>query len=641
MAAPELIAKLKEGVVCWNEWRQRNLANSSIDFSEADLSRLDLTGANLGLVSFQGADLQYTQLGSGTYLVHADFSRANLGHADLRGANLDYAIFVDADLTGTALRNSSLRCVDLGSVRGAICAGQLAGSDLTGAQLPAICDNFSETIENVKNISDNARKLFLVLLASCLYACLTIATTTDVNLVTNRASSPLPIIQTSIPIVGFYILAPLLLVGVFFYFNFYLQKLWEELSTLPAYFPDGRALFSTVDPWLLNDLVKFTSVRLMQERTPLSYVQLTVSKLLTWWTLPATLVLFWIRYLPRHDWIGTGWHIGLVALSITTAWNLYHLALTTIKGEDQRSFTWTAALSKRRTHRIALSALALILFFSVISLGAIDGRRSGMATFGKWIPSERYWDNGDTPNTWVPRLLALMHFPPFANLYGAELSQRGAGLFADESKGSRFPLGAELSSANLRYAQAEKAYMELANLQDADLTGAVLYGAMLKEANLERTKLNDSWLTMAVMTNASLVGSDLKEANLNFSKSGGADFDAADLTGAKLSSANLVAAKFGCSWTTEKELMDGVNKCADLSGAVLTDADLAFADFRGAQNVSAEQLKEARNWDEAMYDPALLAILGLPMDHNATVEQMKQKSQANSQSIAPTPTTDQ
>jgi hypothetical protein len=39
------------------------------------------------------------------------------------------------------------------------------------------------------------------MLLACLYAIITIATTNDVNLLTNSASSPLPIIGAAIPVV--------------------------------------------------------------------------------------------------------------------------------------------------------------------------------------------------------------------------------------------------------------------------------------------------------------------------------------------------------------------------------------------------------------------------------------------------------
>ena len=143
------------------------------------------------------------------------------------------------------------------------------------------------------------------MLAACLYSWLTIGTTSDLNLVTNRATSALPIIQTSIPIVGFYFIAPVLLLLTFFYFHFYLQKLWEELGSLPAFFPDGLPLSSKADPWLLNDLVRSHIGKLRINRPFMSYAQQWISTFLAWWVVPITLIMFWVRYLRRHDIYGT------------------------------------------------------------------------------------------------------------------------------------------------------------------------------------------------------------------------------------------------------------------------------------------------------------------------------------------------
>jgi hypothetical protein len=91
--------------------------------------------------------------------------------------------------------------------------------------------------------------------------------------------------------------APLLLLCVYFYFHFYLQKLWEELGSLPAVLQDGRPLHAKVDPWLMNDLVRSHFIRLNTARPLLSYVQLWISVLLAWWVVPITMFLFWGRYL--------------------------------------------------------------------------------------------------------------------------------------------------------------------------------------------------------------------------------------------------------------------------------------------------------------------------------------------------------
>ena len=76
------------------------------------------------------------------------------------------------------------------------------------------------------------------------------------QLILNTASSPLPIINTPIPIAGFYVVGATLLAAVYCYLHFYLQRLWRTLATLPAVFPDGIALDDKTDPWLLTNLVR-------------------------------------------------------------------------------------------------------------------------------------------------------------------------------------------------------------------------------------------------------------------------------------------------------------------------------------------------------------------------------------------------
>ena len=76
----------------------------------------------------------------------------------------------------------------------------------------------------------------------CAYTLLTAVTTTDAALLTNAATTPLPIIGARVPVVGFYLLTTILLLGFYAYLHLYLQRLWEGLAALPAVFPDNRTL---------------------------------------------------------------------------------------------------------------------------------------------------------------------------------------------------------------------------------------------------------------------------------------------------------------------------------------------------------------------------------------------------------------
>ncbi len=99
---------------------------------------------------------------------------------------------------------------------------------------------------------------------------------------------------------------------------------------------------------------------------------------------------------------------------------------------------------------------------------------------------------------------------------------------------------------------------------------------------------------------ANLQEADLFEANLQ-----GAYLHRADLQGADLREANLQKARLSF---------------AQLQGTDLQGADLRWADLRGSNGLTASQVKEAKNWELALYNYHLLKELGLPPDHNERVE---------------------
>jgi hypothetical protein len=118
---------------------------------------------------------------------------------------------------------------------------QLAATNLSQAKLPREIESF-ELLETARGLAENASKVFLIILGAVAYTFLTIANTKDVQFITDVGTSQLPLINTQVPIVAFFIATPIVLLGVFIYFHIYLQRLWEALAKLPAVFPDGLTL---------------------------------------------------------------------------------------------------------------------------------------------------------------------------------------------------------------------------------------------------------------------------------------------------------------------------------------------------------------------------------------------------------------
>jgi len=116
MANEKHLAILKQGAEVWNKWRVERLVTQN-DFSEADLSESNLSGAYLSIVNLSGANLS-----------EAFIMEANLEGANLSEVNFWRAYLVGAQLQNAQLLNTNLSEADLGRVN-------LAHARLTGANL--------------------------------------------------------------------------------------------------------------------------------------------------------------------------------------------------------------------------------------------------------------------------------------------------------------------------------------------------------------------------------------------------------------------------------------------------------------------------------------------------------------------------
>jgi Pentapeptide repeats (8 copies) len=300
---------------------------------------------------------------------------------------------------------------------------------------------------------------------------------------------------------------------MYLYLHLYMQRLWTELAALPAIFPDGKPIYEKVEPWLLNGLVRAHFTRLRDERPLTSYLENAVSIVLAWWALPFTLAAFWLRYLPKHDWPGTAFHLILFAVTVHAALGFHALAKRTLRGDPARNFRWKRPWAGFNPYRAAVSALTAIVFV-LLSVGTIEGGSN---------------PNGSRPKEIV--LGALWEFRTYANLNGVDLSTKPVGYtgLAERAKPELAQIkGASLSGADLRGADASWAFLVKASLVATHLQGAHLIRANLQGAYLFLADLRDADLLFVNLQDADLTGADLKDADL-----GGADLRRADLSTAR------------------------------------------------------------------------------------------------------------
>jgi uncharacterized protein YjbI with pentapeptide repeats len=152
MANEEHLAKLKEGVEAWNQWRAANL-DIRPDLTKACLTKARLSGANLFRAHLTGAQLSGVDL-LGAYLFRARLTRACLNQVNLTQANLN-----QVDLTGAYLHNASfgwtiLGNVDLSTALGLETAEQLGPSTIGIDTLYRSHGNIPETFLREAGVPD-------------------------------------------------------------------------------------------------------------------------------------------------------------------------------------------------------------------------------------------------------------------------------------------------------------------------------------------------------------------------------------------------------------------------------------------------------------------------------------------------------
>jgi uncharacterized protein YjbI with pentapeptide repeats len=597
------------------------------DLCAVNLSHSDLTGVNL-----EGAFIQ----------------RANLIGADLSMANLRGASLVQADLRGANLMGANLYGAE------GVWVGRLGGTNLFDAILPETIAAFDST-KAISDASKVARWFYFLILGASLACIALIGMTTDVRLVVDASAIPVARFPKIISMTSFYLGAPLVLFILYLRFHFLLLRLWGSMSGLPAVFKDGQTLEKD-GPWYLMGLVRRHFRWMREGRSPFWVLETIVATVLAYWVVPATLFLFWLRYLVRQDFRGTLLHAFLLTLSVAAATCVPTIVARVLQpGDLLRQKSKNLLRLSFATARIALLTGCALLIFS---LGVNRGlpSDSNIATQHSQASLLR----------WASEAMQSIGYRPYAELTEATLSGPPPhGNWSEEALAS-VP-GARLNEMNLRFARAYKAYLvnaklwranlEGAYLSEADMRGANLREAVLRDAILDRVQASKTVMVSADASRANFTGADLRCADMSFAtlenalmsnaKLGGASLYAVNLRNARmlrtdlsradmrdtkmehavLSFANLEQTDFSSAKLMEANLtgaqfkgtilMDADLRSTDLRGAFfggaifrgteITGANIAGADLRGALGLTADQVCSARGWQAAQLDADVLA----------------------------------
>jgi uncharacterized protein YjbI with pentapeptide repeats len=307
---------------------------------------------------------------------------------------------------------------------------------------------------------------------------------------------------------------------------------------------------------------------------------------------PLALLLFLqIKFLPYHSEAITWLHRGLLALDLALVWTLW---------PGYRS-GWGVRLWPKKSWWLALPGVLSAAALAYASMVAtFPDERMYLAT--QWLHDLTYFDQitGAVSSLDRPNWYALIAPVNAVDLHGedliddaklAHIIEKNESSTGEQRWVASLPLagrdltGADLTQAdirqvdfshailnraNLRFAWAEEAHFDQAQLQGASLIGAWLQGASLIGAQLQGASLDGAQLQGAALgeelisgprryllgvqlQGASLIGARLQGASVIHAELQGASLDHAQLQGASLNHAQLQGASFvdACVWRAD------------------------------------------------------------------------------------------
>ena len=479
-------------------------------------------------------------------------------------------------------------------------------------------------------------RLLTVTVAACAFSWLRILTAHDIQFLRDTPLVPIPGLGRLLPISGFFVVMPIILFALFLSVHISLERLWERLCELPAVFPDGRTV-NRSGPWLVMTLFRGRFCNENAGGDPPSQLEMVVPHLFANWLVPATLLLFWGRFLVMQD-----LHAAMLQLFFFAVCAGVVLAVPKIKNERIRIAN--VELGRVTVPEIVPAPEPIALHEPEDSGDEISAEfaEAGanihpMPLLKTVAPEKPAEPRAFTPLPQVSLVLAISLVLTLLTLgvsygvphdtsvmpdYGAASIRRWAAdvfwtigyrPYADftESKVSEPPrdwswhdddlgrvTGAPLNNLQLRYAQGYRTVWVNAHLWKADLRGSYFAesdfrGANLREANLSSASFDRSLffhanLQGANLRRSNLIRADLRETDLSFAALTGAVLVDARLNGANLFSADLQSAQMSHADLERVDLRDasaaGANLTqANLQGAYLWSAKLPGATFRDAQ----------------------------------------------------------
>jgi uncharacterized protein YjbI with pentapeptide repeats len=382
----------------------------------------------------------------------------------------------------------------------------------------------------------------------------------------------LPVLNVDLPLVGFFVLAPVLFVILHAYVLVQVLLLARTAAAYNEALERSVAVVSDrarVRQRLANTLFAQMFAGSPREREGLLGAFL---RLMAWITLAIAPVLvlltFEVKFLPYHSSLVT-WNLRvLIALDLAGVLLLWRGVL-----DARRDITWRGLVEQRAA---LVTAVPLVLFAGILVTFPGERHTSWMR-FGDENALE--CSSLFSVGIFTGRLsLAREVLIDTEKLAKIEAASKAIGQKANEGERTRHFDGRDLSCGQFFGADLRRAGISGANLGGATLFVAQLQGADLNSAQLQGANLHEAQLQGATLFAAQIQGADLRGAHLQGADLGFAQLQGADLREAQLQGANLTGAQLQGA-----DLRDAQLQGADLNSAQLQGADLREAQLQGAR----------------------------------------------------------
>jgi uncharacterized protein YjbI with pentapeptide repeats len=548
---------------------------------------LEHRGQDMSYVSFQGMNLDGADF-SDAILTGANFSGCSLRRAVFAGAKLDSANFSDADLFEATLSRASLQGANFVAcdlARADFHRANLTGSNLDFGVAAASCDLSFITaekerlvfplIDSIKEASKLSFTLYVSFLLFSVYAVLSASNVADVDLLRNSGTLTLPLINTAVPLAGFFVAAPLLIVVIQYRLACQLSMVWDLWARLPRKFPNALDKNILLSPWLILVPSSGSNARL---------VDMIVTGTTVFLVGPLACMWLWFRYLPTHD---------LPIAFILIAAFATSCAISAAAVLRYSTFVWPRY--ERSPLRWPTSIVATIAAFAG-GLGLL-GYLTDHVYYGEMPRQQVYMstdqdgfvlksfgsssNNGPSSTEVITNLLSVGSFRPFAVITQTDISRKPPGWSGGSREQINLVLGANFSARNLAYANFSESFLAKTDFRGARLQYTNFGNADLRQANFSVLELVDissstdqkTGLQYTHLYNSLFFGANMSEANLATTIIRKSNLSTADLSNAILGNAKI----------SDTYLIG-----ADLRGAVLKDATFENVRLHGARLEGAD-----------------------------------------------------